>query len=374
MLKIGITGQSGFIGQHLYNTLGLFQEKFTRIPFEKEFFSDEGSLDKFVSQCDVIVHLAGMNRSNDPALIYSTNIALARQLAAAADRTNKRPYIIFASSSQEEFDNLYGNSKREARKLLSDWAKSVNVQFCGLIIPNVFGPFCKPFYNSAVATFCYQLLHGEIPEIQVDKELKLIYVSELIDQIMHLIQQPVSDDYFVVPHTSQMRVSDVLIFLKEYEISYLQSGIIPELRDSFHLNLFNTFRSYLPLENTFPVIFAKHIDQRGVFSEIIRLGNGMGGQVSFSTTLPGSTRGNHFHTRKIERFAVIKGNALIQLRQVGTREILNFYLSGHEPSYVDMPIWTIHNIKNIGQDDLITIFWINEKYNESDPDTFFEQV
>jgi UDP-2-acetamido-2,6-beta-L-arabino-hexul-4-ose reductase len=138
--------------------------------------------------------------------------------------------------------------------------------------------------------------------------------------------------------------------------------------------MFNTFRSYIDLSKSYPARFVKHIDERGSFAEIIRVGNGQGGQISFSTTVPGITRGNHFHTRKIERFAVIKGKALIQLRKIGTSEVFDFYLSGDDPAYVDMPIWYAHNIKNVGNEELYTIFWINEFIDPKDPDTFFEVV
>ena len=141
---------------------------------------------------------------------------------------------------------------------------------------------------------------------------------------------------------------------------------------SFDYNLFNTFRCYFDIASHYPVKFTQHTDPRGAFVEVIRLG--IGGQCSFSTTVPGITRGNHFHTRKIERFAVIKGKALIQLRKIDSDEVLDFYLDGTEPAYVDMPIWYTHNIKNIGEEDLYTIFWINEPYDAADPDTYFVEV
>jgi UDP-2-acetamido-2,6-beta-L-arabino-hexul-4-ose reductase len=160
--------------------------------------------------------------------------------------------------------------------------------------------------------------------------------------------------------------------LDKYATEYFKNGIIPALNTSFERNLFNTFRSYIDIATHNPVKFVQHTDVRGAFVEVIRLN--VGGQVSFSTTLPGITRGNHYHTRKIERFAVIKGNALIQLRKVGTDDILSFFLSGDEPAYVDMPIWYTHNIKNIGEEELLTNFWINEFYDQSDADTYFEEV
>lgn len=370
--KIGITGQEGFVGKHLYHTIGLFEEEFERIPFERSFFEDEEKLQHFVAKCDVIVHLAAMNRHHDADVIYQTNVGLVNKLIAALTATNSKAHVLFSSSSQEERDNLYGKSKREGRSLLANWAKDAGAIFSGLVIPNVFGPFGNPFYNSFIATFSYQLTHGEQPKIDVDGEVKLIYVGDLVKEILQHIRAKVANDLITIPHTDEQKVSAILALLESYKAQYLALGIIPQINSTFELNLFNTFRCYIDIANHYPVKFTQHIDPRGAFVEVIRLG--IGGQVSFSTTVPGITRGNHYHTRKIERFAVIKGKALIQLRKIGTIEVMDFYLSGDEPAYVDMPIWYTHNIKNIGDEELYTIFWINEFFDPNDPDTYFENV
>ena len=372
MLKIGITGQAGFVGTHLYNTLGLFPEEFERIDFQKEYFEDPNQLNEFVAQCDVIVHLAAMNRHNDPQVIYDTNIGLVEKLIQSLDQTKSKAHVLFSSSSQEERDNLYGKSKKEGRELMMNWAEKAAGKFTGMIIPNVFGPFGHPNYNSVVATFCHKLAHNETPTIEVDGELKLIYVGELVEAILSEIRKGKSNAELVIAHTSESKVSQLLSLLECYKAAYQDKGIIPSLNTTFELNLFNTFRCYMDIANHFPVKFVEHTDPRGSFVEIIRLG--VGGQVSFSTTVPSITRGNHYHTRKIERFAVIKGKALIQLRCIGTDEVLDFYLDGAEPAYVDMPIWYTHNIKNIGDEVLYTNFWINEFYDPNDPDTYFENV
>lgn len=372
MKKIGITGQAGFIGKHLYNTLGLFPEEFERIDFKKEYFDSNDQLDEFVGQCDVIVHLAAMNRHNDPEVIFQTNTGLVKSLVASLERTKSKAHILFSSSSQEERDNLYGKSKKEGREILGHWAEKSGGRFTGMIIPNVFGPFGHPYYNSVVATFCHQLSHGEIPVIDVDGNMKLIYVGELVAVMLGEIRSGKSNPLFWILHTSESKVSDILKLLKNYKEAYQDKGIIPEINSTFELNLFNTFRCYMDIEKYFPVKFTEHTDPRGAFVEVIRLN--VGGQVSFSTTVPGITRGNHFHTRKIERFAVIKGKALIQLRQIGTDKIMNFELDGKEPAYVDMPVWFTHNIKNTGEEELYTIFWINEFFNPEDADTYFEGV
>ena len=373
MIKIGITGQSGFVGTHLYNTLGLSPEKYERIRFKDSFFNQELSLQKFVSQCDVIVHLAAMNRHNDPEVIYNTNIGLVKQLISACESSKITPHIIFSSSTQEECDNLYGKSKKEGRKLLEQWADKYGGQFTGLIIPNVFGPFGHPYYNSVVATFCHQLTHNETPKIDVDGQIKLIYVSELVQSIIqHITNYSSQIITNKILHTSEIKVSALLQKLTEHKENYFEKGSIPNLNYAFDLDLFNTFLCYINHSKFFPFHLNLLADNRGSFVETVKLNSG--GQVSFSTTVPGITRGNHFHTRKAERFAVIKGKAIIELRKIGTQEVLRFELNGASPSFVDMPIWYTHNITNIGDEELYTIFWINEHYDANDPDTYFEKV
>jgi len=371
MKQIGITGQAGFVGTHLFNLLKT-KKDVVAIPFEDAYFEKQALLIDFVKQCDVIVHLAAVNRCNSQAELYKTNIRLVDQLIEAIQTANVSPHVIFSSSTQEERDNLYGKSKREGREKLAEWAEKNKALFTGLVIPNVFGPFGKPFYNSVVATFCYQLTHGEQPKIDVDGSLKLIYVGELVEQMYQIAVSEKSQNKLWLPHTAEKKVSELLNLLESYKTQYLEQNTIPALASMFEVNLFNTFRCYIEMSSHFPVFLQKNEDERGIFVETIKLD--CGGQVSFSTTKPGITRGNHYHTRKIERFVVLQGEALIQLRKIGTNEILNFKLSGENPAYVDMPIWYTHNITNIGQTELITQFWINEMFNPINPDTFFETV
>ena len=202
--------------------------------------------------------------------------------------------------------------------------------------------------------------------------MNLIYVGELVEVIIDNIRKENNDPSYTVDSTAEAKVSELLALLQKFHDEYQINGDIPALNNKFEINLFNTYRCYMDIKNHYPVKYKQHKDPRGSFFEIIRLG--VGGQVSFSTTVPGITRGNHYHTRKIERFSVIKGKALIQLRRIGTDEVIDFYLDGDEPSYVDMPIWYTHNIKNIGDDILYTNFWINEFYDVDDADTYFEDV
>jgi UDP-2-acetamido-2,6-beta-L-arabino-hexul-4-ose reductase len=372
MSKVGITGQNGFIGSHLFNSLRLFKNEFELIIFEKSFFDNCEKLQDFVNKCDVIVHLAALNRHEDANVLYDTNILLVEKLIRALNQKKGKTHVIFSSSTQEEKDNLYGKSKINCRDLLINWSLTSGEIFTGLLIPNVFGPFGKPNYNSVVATFCYKLLNNENPKIDIDASLNLIYVGDLINIIIDKIRKAESNHKNIVDGNYNITVSELLKKLVYFKESYIEKGIIPQLENIFDINLFNTFRSYIDLNNFFPRKYIKHIDYRGCFVEVIKLG--VGGQISFSTTDPGITRGNHFHTRKIERFSVIQGKALIQMRRIGNDKIHDFYLNAEEPAYVDMPIWYTHNIKNIGDDILYTIFWINEFYEENNSDTYFENV
>ena len=375
-MRIGITGQTGFIGTHLYNYLGLYNS-IERVSFNDEYFDDKEKLYKFIEACDVIIHLAALNRHEEQKVIYETNLKLVKQLISAMEYLEVRPHVFFSSSIHEEQNTEYGRSKKEGRLLFEAWSERTGAPFTGLVIPNIFGPFGRPNYNSFVATFCHKLTHGESPEIIHDSNVNLIYVGSLCSFITNKIldKEKSSGKNCIkinVPSDFECNVSDILSKLNYYKEHYFDKGYFPDLKSINDINLFNTFRSFIDYKNYFPFRLAKNSDVRGVFVEVMKISNG--GQVSFSTTVPGVTRGNHYHTRKIERFVVLKGKALIQMRKIGSSEILEFTLSGDEPSYVDMPVWYSHNISNIGNDDLYTLFWINEWYNPNDGDTFFEEV
>ncbi len=410
-IKITITGQAGFVGTHLYNYLKL-DDQFEVIDFKDAYFQDQSKLEEIVKQCDAIVHLAAINRYKDDDILYNTNVKLVEQLIGACKTTRSTPHILFSSSTQEERDNPYGRSKFKGRELLEAWAEENGAAFTGLIIPNVFGAFGVPNYNSVIATFCYKLTHNEVPEVHVDGKLDLIYVHKLVEEMIQKVKEKATGDSstalgmtkmssrddlqhhsdqseakrneeeesvgeilrierYTVPHQYTAKVTEILAILKNFKEEYLEKGIFPNLRKPFEKDLFNTYRTYVD-ETHYPFYYTKHTDDRGSFVEIARTNSS--GQFSYSTTVPGITRGNHYHTRKAERFAVIKGKATIQLRQIGTDKVINYKLDGENPSFVDMPIWTTHNIINTGEEELVTLFWINEPYDTEDPDTYFEVV
>jgi UDP-2-acetamido-2,6-beta-L-arabino-hexul-4-ose reductase len=211
-----------------------------------------------------------------------------------------------------------------------------------------------------------------MPEIDFDGQLNLIYVSDLVQEIIQKIKLSDNLHSCNINASSIQKVSEILNDLIYFRDSYFIKSEIPKLSSKYHVQLFNTFRSFIDFEAYFPKYLSPNKDKRGTFFEILR--HGISGQTSYSSTLPGVTRGNHFHTRKIERFTVIKGKAIIQLRKIGTDKVFNFELDGETPSFVDMPVWYTHNIKNVGEDELLTVFWINEPFDPNDSDTYFQNV
>ena len=369
-IKVGITGQSGLIDTHLHNFLRTKSDQIECILFCRESFQDINSLTHFVSQCDIIVHLAGMFRG-DPEKIYECNIFLANQLIQSLECTNHHPHVIYLSSIQEMRDNPYGRSKYEGRKLLETWAQKNNARLTSLVIPNEFGPFGKPYYNSVVSTFSYQLTHNLVPKIEIDTELDLVYVNTIVEKIYEIILSKASDTIINVPADKRMKVSTILSKLQGYKQSYFDNHIFPLFRDKFDVALFNTFRSYIDQDH-FPVVPQCKKDDRGYLIELVK--ELSGGQFFFSVTKPGITRGNHFHMQKIERFCVVAGEALIQLRRIGTDTIISYRIEGTTAAFIDIPIFYTHCITNIGTTPLTTVFWTNEIFDPQYPDTYHENV
>jgi UDP-2-acetamido-2,6-beta-L-arabino-hexul-4-ose reductase len=368
-VRVGITGQSGFIGSHLYGYLKN-DEDFTLIPYKRRFFENCYELDEFLKRCDAVVHLAGANRGPDEE-VYETNVQLAEVLVSALKRVGSTPHLIYSSSIHETRDTAYGRSKLHAREMFSEWAHENGAKFTGLIIPNVFGPFCSPFYNSVVATFCHQLTHGQEPEIRDDQTIALVYIDDVLQKIQRVIMYGLESDEMTVPPNLEIKVSDLLDKLRGFKKQYIEKKVIPDLSDPFLLNLFNTFRSYIE-PGHYPTPYDVKQDHRGRLFEAVRALNK--GQAFFSTTKPGVERGNHYHRRKLERFITVKGRALVQLRRVGASTIQEYVLDGEKPSYIDIPVLYTHNLINIGEDELLMLFWTSELYNPEHPDTYYEPV
>ncbi len=372
MINIGITGQSGFVGTHISNNINFLHKEFKLIPFKDEWFDKKKNLDNFVNRCNVIIHLAGVNRDKSEDFIYNRNIEIAEILINSLYTSDSKTHLIFSSSTQEFLNNPYGKSKMIARKKFFEWSKKTENTFTGLIIPNLFGPFGKPNYNSVIATFCYQIIEGKTPKVIDDKKISLLYIQNLAEKVFEIIIAKKNAAQLIIKPQIEIKVSQILEILFNFKLTYIKNGIIPDLKNVFYRDLFNTLRSYIKYPTFFPKLYKNSIDERGKFTELIK--SNCQGQFSYSTTNKGFVRGNHFHTRKIERFSVISGKALIKIRKIDSDEIITFEIDGSNPSFVDIPIWYTHNIKNIGNTELITNFWINEFFDTNDMDTYFYEV
>ena len=375
-IKVGITGLNGFIGWHLKQRLLYISKRYEIIHFQRDFFNSEKKISNFLKKCDVLVHLAAVNRHEKINYIYEENIRISQILINSLIKIKPKPKIILASSVQEKLDNEFGKSKRKVRSLFEEFGLKYKTSISSLIIPNIFGPFCKPNYNSFVSTFCHGVLHKKQIKIENNRGIDLLYIDQLIEVFTKCIDEIYNKTTFSIETIHQFNTSNIdikevykkiVIFKKEY----FDNGIIPDLNKKIDLDLFNTFRSFINL-NHFPKKLKKHKDHRGFFSELIKTKSE--GQTSVSLSFKNIERGNHFHTRKIERFYIFKGEALVQLRKVDTNEIFNIKLSSDENNYLDIPIWYTHNLVNTGNDELYSVFWISEHFDEDDPDTYYLNV
>ena len=368
-MRIVISGHSGFVGGHLVRNLNLHNPHHSLILLNKEDFLSENFNDKIQKE-DFIYHLAGVNRAETEQEVYNSNIEINSSLLDHLEKINFKGKLYFSSSLQEDSESLYGKAKKKAREDFDWLSKKLVFTFYSSLTPNVFGPFCRPFYNSFIATFSHQLLNNQSPKIITGNTVKLIYIDDYISSLLELLAGKIEVINF--DFLKKIKVCEVLEKLKLFYKQYFQENKIPNLESKFDKELFNTFRSYINHKDFFPRAYQLHSDSRGSFIELSKALSM--GQSSYSTTNSGITRGNHFHTRKIERFSIIKGKAKIQLRKYLTDEIISFELDGNSPSYVDMPIWYTHNITNVGDEELIMFFWINEPYDQNDPDTYPEIV
>ncbi len=256
---------------------------------------------------------------------------------------------------------------------MQSWATDAGAPLTVMVIPNVYGAGCRPFYNSVVATFCQQLTHGEQPAVLQDREVEFVWVSDLVDQIHDqlLLAAPATPATWRVAGGATLRISQLLAKLESFRDDYFVRKVVPDLSTPLEASLYSTFLSYLELDDHrhLPDV---HADERGELYEIIKLA--AGGQVFFSTTRPGVIRGNHYHTRKVEWFCVLKGEAVIRLRPIHGDAVKEYRVSGDRPEFISIPVLHSHHIENVGDEDLLTMFWCNEIFDQADTDTFYEQV
>jgi len=366
-MRIGITGADGFLGWHL-RCLLYGDTHDTAVPCDQASFADDNALDNLVATSDAIVHFAGINRGTEDEVLNG-NLAITDRLIAALVRSGRSPHVLFASSIQIERDNPYGQAKRVCAQHLEAWADGCGARFTTVVLPNAFGEFGRPFYNSVVATFCHQLVLGEEPRIVADAPLELIHAQDVAAKFVALADDGTAGLIRVTGH-QPLLVSEILERLQHLNATYA-CGVFPLLADSFDLQLFNTLQSFrFPdwAQGTLGV----HIDERGPLWEVVRAQGT--GQTFVSRIDPGITRGNYYHRHKVERFAVLSGSGRIRLRRLFAPDVHVYELTGEAPAYVDMPTFCTHSIENIGSTPLLTLSWCGELLDTGKPDTWSEPV
>ncbi len=372
-MKIGLTGGSGLIGFHFRAHFQARGESDV-VLISREDLNDASRLEVAVKDLDVLIHAAAATRGEEE-VVYETNVRLTNALISAFEKSGANPHVILTSTIATEQgdrrDKAYGKSKRENGEALMAWGKKSGAPVSVLVIPNVFGEFAKPYHNTVVATFCDQLIKGEESKVSSDAPpLRLMHVQEVVARLRELIDTK-ETGLLEFPGGTETTVAEIYRLLSRYHKMYQEGIALPQANSLFERRLFNMYRSALPLD-FYPRPFAEKSDNRGSLFEVAQVTSP--GQVFMSTTLPGQARGNHWHMRKMERFAVIKGEARIKVRRLFSGEVHTYTLSGDTPSYVDTGTFSVHNLENAGSGELLTAFWADEVFDPGDPDTFSEVV
>jgi UDP-2-acetamido-2,6-beta-L-arabino-hexul-4-ose reductase len=368
-MRILVTGSNGFIGKNLtYSLLGL--KGFNTTELNRN--SQPCELPEIVSKIDIVVHLAAVNRTSDAAEFKASNVTLTSQICDAIAGQKRSIPLIFASSIHASQESEYGLSKRKAEAEIEAFFKKTNNPVIIYQLPGIFGKWCKPNYNSVVATFCHNTAHDLPIEIHDSKRIiRLTYIDDLISDLAHCLSHPINGlQYRQAPNQhliSLGELADQIKLFKECDGSIKN----PTLKDDFSRALYSTYMSYLPITSSSYSI-AEHKDSRGSFVEMLQIKDF--GQVSFITANPGITRGGHFHHSKIEKFLVVKGFAKFQFKNVVTHEKYEIETNHLSPRIVQtLPGWS-HDITNVGNDEMIAIIWSNEVFDPVKPDTIGYKV
>lgn len=365
---MAVTGADGFLAWHV-RVRRRAQQQPEAVAVTRRTFESPERLAAALDGVDTIIHLAGVNRAANDEEVHVGNIQLAQKLAQALSAIGRPMHVVYGNSIQSRSDNPYGRGKRRAGKIIADAVGAAGGTFVDVVLPNIFGEHGRPAYNSFIATFCHEIANGGKPRVIQDRSVPLLHAQTAAALLIEAAAR--REDHEVAPAGSEHRVSAILARIVEYHDKY-RSGQIPALPDDFSTNLFNTYRSYM-FPHHFPFSAGVNADKRGELFETVRF-HGGAGQTFVSTTVPGATRGDHFHLNKVERFFVIAGTADIALRRVYSDEVVRFRIEGRDRCFVDMPTMWVHNISNVGDRDLITMFWSDQLLDPESPDTYWEHV
>lgn len=398
-MKILVTGAKGFVGKNLVCALNNLKDGKDRTRpelkidavYEYDIENTAAELDEYCAQADFVFNLAGVNRPKDSEEFKKGNFGFASLLLDTLKKHGNKCPVMLSSSIQAtligRYDGEYGRSKKAGEDLFFDYAKETGAKVLVYRFPNLFGKWCKPNYNSAVATFCYNTAH-DLPITINDRatELELLYIDDLIFEMCDALEGKEhraefdgvntvlseSGKYCAAPVTHKVTLGEIADLLETFG-AQSKTLVVPEMpENSFAKKLYSTYLSYLPKEKI-AIPLKMNADARGSFTELLKTEKC--GQISVNISKPGITKGEHWHNTKWEFFIVVSGRALIEERKIGTDEVLKFEVSGEKIEAVHMLPGYTHNIINLSDtEDLVTVMWANEAFNPARPDTYYEKV
>lgn len=382
-MKILVTGAKGFIGKNLIATLNNIRtgkDKSFGISdditiYEYDIDSNPSLLDVYCADCDFVFHLAGVNRPKEQSEFMEGNFGFTSILLEGLKKHNNTCPIMISSSIQAALDNPYGISKKAGEDLMFAYGKETGAAVYVYRFPNVFGKWCRPNYNSAIATFCNNIAH-DLP-IQVNDrsvEMHLVYIDDVVAELILVLSGNAhrnEEGYCYVPVEHTITLGEIVDLIYSFRASREERSVPDMTEGGLTKKLYATYLSYLPTDS-FSYPLKMNADERGSFTEILRTKDR--GQFSVNISKPGITKGNHWHHTKNEKFVVVSGKALIQFRKIDSDEIIDYHVSGEKIEVVDIPTGYTHNIINEGDTDLVTFMWCNECFDANKPDTYFLEV
>lgn len=380
-MNILITGAKGFIGKNLVSELNNIISGKTKkydidnnlTLFEYDIDTDPNLLDDYCKNADFVFHLAGVNRPKTEDEFMKGNFGLTSDLLDKLQKYNNKCPIMLSSSIQAALDNPYGVSKKAGEDLLFEYSKNTGAKVYVFRFPNVFGKWCRPNYNSAVATFCHNIAHDlpiKVNDPNVD--MTLVYIDDVVNELIFALQDKAykEGEYCKVRVEHKIKLGRIADLLYEFKESR-KNLLVPDMSEPIVKKLYSTYLSYLP-EDQFNYPLKMNVDHRGSFTEFLKSNDR--GQVSVNISKPGIVKGNHWHHTKNEKFIVVSGKGVIRFRKIDEEKVYEYFVSGEKLEVVDIPVGYTHNIENLGDSDMVTIMWVNEIFDPENPDTYFLEV
>ena len=370
MMKILVTGAKGFIGKNLIAELK--NRNYTEI-YECDINTTDEELEEYTKKCEFVFHLAGVNRPEKEEDFMKGNFGFTSVLLEKLKRQGNKAPILITSSIQAKLDNPYGKSKKAGEDLMFAYEQETGAKALVYRLPNVFGKWCKPNYNSAVATFCHNIARDlEITVNDPKVVMNLVYIDDVVKEFIDALEDNahIENKFGYIPTIHTITLGEIVELIKGFKASR-ENRMLPNVKDEFAKKLYSTYLSYLP-EEEFSYDLKMNIDNRGSFTEMFKTEER--GQISVNISKPGIVKGNHWHHTKNEKFVVVSGKGVIRFRKVDSDEVIEYFVSGDKIEVVDIPCGYTHNIENIGDTDLVTVMWANELFNPDKPDTYYMEV